>query len=429
MNLNIMNKKNFLIFFYLVLLFSNVFGGIDIYVQAVKSGKRIDLGISKFIAKDIEILKETQQAQEIVKNDLMFTRLFNVVEPGWQYIPDRVISERWKQYGIDVVVCGELKRENDKYVLVGSMYDVASLEKIYEDKFISSDLRYIAHLFSDNIVRVFTGEYGIATTQIVFVNDMTGHKEIYKIDYDGYNLKQLTNDKSINIYPRVSPDGKKITYTTYKYGNPDLYIMDINGTNKSPLSIYQGLNVTANWSFCGEKLVLTMTRAKHSPNLYILDLNTKTYKKITFGNIIDVAGFFSPNNREIVFISNRSGLPQMYITSLEGYNLRRLPTSGYTSSPVWSPKGDKIVFTMESSKNIFDIYIYDIPRSEYYRLTQSAGSNESPYFSPDGRFIVFVSNRNGKWELFTMFLDGSNQRRIRDLKGNCYYPCWTPRRL
>lgn len=410
-------------------LFSNIFGGIDIYVQAVKSGKRIDLGISKFVTKDIEILKVTQQIQEVVKNDLMFTRLFNVVEPGWQYIPDKVISERWKQYGIDVVVCGEVRRENGEYVLIGTMYDVGSLEKIYEDKFASTDLRYIAHLFSDNIVKVFTGEYGIATTQIIFVNDMTGYKEIYKMDYDGYNLKQLTNDKSINIYPRVSPDGKKITYTTYKYGNPDLYIMDINGTNKSPLSTFQGLNITANWSFCGEKLVLTMTRAKHSPNLYILDLNTKTYKKITFGDIIDVAGFFSPNNREIVFISNRSGIPQMYITSLEGYNLRRLPTFGYTSSPVWSPKGDKIVFTMESSKNIFDIYLYDIPKSEYYRLTQSAGSNESPYFSPDGRFIVFVSNRHGKWELFTMFIDGSNQRRIKELKGNCYYPCWSPRRI
>ncbi|MCX8167331.1 MAG: Tol-Pal system beta propeller repeat protein TolB, partial [Candidatus Micrarchaeota archaeon] len=241
--------------------------------------------------------------------------------------------------------------------------------------------------------------------------------------------KQLTNDKSINIYPRVSPDGKKITYTTYKYGNPDLYIMDINGLNKQPLSTYQGLNVTANWSFCGEKLVLTMTKGKHSPNLYILDINTKVLKKLTYGDIIDVAGFFSPNNREIVFISNRSGKPQMYISSLDGFNIKHLPTNGYTSSPVWSSKGDKIVFTMETSRNMFDIFIYDIVKSEYYRLTHSEGSNESPFFSPDGRFIVFVSNRNGKWELFTMFIDGSNQRRIRELKGNCYYPCWGPRRI
>jgi TolB protein len=96
---------------------------------------------------------------------------------------------------------------------------------------------------------------------------------------------------------------------------------------------------------------------------------------------------------------------------------------------MWSPKGDKIVFSIQQKNGLFDIYIYDITKNEYYRLTQDSGSNENPYFSPDGRFIVFVSNRNGKYELYTMFLDGSNQRRVKELKGNCYYPCWTPRRV
>jgi TolB protein len=421
-----MDKK---LFFGLTLfLFSFMFAGIDVYITAVKSGKRINLGVSEFVTKQIQIKDNVSQIQQVVRDDLLFARLFNVVEPGWQYIPEKSVSEKWQNYGIDVVVCGEVSFENGKYVLIGKMYDVLSTQKIYEEKFVSKDLRFVAHLFSDNIVKTFVGEYGIATTQIVFVNDMTGFKEIYKIDYDGYNLVQLTDDKSINIYPRVSPNGKKIVYTTYKYGNPDLYIMNIDGTDKQPLSVYQGLNVTANWSFDGEKLIITMTRAKHSPNLYLLDINTKILKRLTFSNSIDVSGFFSPNNREIVFVSNRSGLPQMYIASIDGGNIRRLPTDKYSSSPMWSPKGDKIVFSMEERSEFFDIYLYDISKNEYYRLTQTNGSNESPYFSPDGRFIVFVSNRNGKYELYTMFIDGSNQRRIRELKGNCFYPCWTERR-
>jgi TolB protein len=421
------NKKIILVS--TLFLYSLGFSGIDIYIQAVKSGKRINLGISKFVTKQTQIMNAVSQIQQVVQDDLLFTRLFNVVEPGWQYIPDKVVSEKWQKYGIDVVVYGEVSFENGKYVLIGKMYDVLSTQKIYEEKFVSKDLRFVAHLFSDNIVKSFTGEYGIATTQIVFVNDMTGFKEIYKIDYDGYNLVQLTDDKSINIYPRVSPNGKKIVYTTYKYGNPDLYIMNIDGTGKQALSISQGLNVTSNWSFDGEKLVITMTKAKHSPNLYILDIKTKILKRLTFSNSIDVSGFFSPNNREIVFVSNRSGLPQMYIASIDGSNIRRLPTDGYSSSPMWSPKGDKIVFSMQEKNELFDIYLYDIAKNEYYRLTQGNGSNENPYFSPDGRFIVFVSNRNGKYELFTMFIDGSNQRRIRELKGNCFYPCWTERRF
>lgn len=421
-------KKIFFIFT-IFIFYTKLFSGIDVYIQAVKTGKRINIGISKFVSKTLTDLKSAQHIQQVVKDDLMFTRLFNIIEPGWQYLPNKVISEKWQKYGVDVVVCGEVKYENEEYVLLGTMYDISTTEKIYEKKFKSKDLRYVSHLFSDHIVRVFTGEFGIATTQIVFVNDSTGYKEIYIIDYDGYNLKQLTNDKSINIYPRVSPDGKKIIYTTYKYRNPDLYIMDIEGKNKQALSIFQGLNVTANWSPDQENIIITLTKAKHSPNMYIMNINTKILKRITYGNTFDVAGYFSPNGREIVFISNRIGIPQMYIANVDGSSIRRLPTERYSSSPVWSAKGDKIVFTMQSANGVFDIYLYDISKNEYYRLTQDGSSNENPYFSVDGRFIVFSSNRSGRWELYTMFLDGSNQRRVANIKGNSYTPCWTPRRI
>lgn len=413
-----------------IFLFSvQLFAGIDVYIQAVKTGQRIDVGISKFVSKDVKLIKITSEIQQVVKNDLLFTRLFNVVEPGWQYLPNKIVSEKWQKYGIDIVVCAEVYQKDGKYVLEGVMYEVTTTEKIYEEKFTAYEIRYLAHLFSDHIVRVFTGEYGIATSQIVFVNDMTGNKEIYKIDYDGYNLQQLTNNKSINIYPRVSPDGKKIVYTSYRDGNPDLYIMDVDGKNNQPLSVSQGLNVTANWSPDGTKLVLTMTKAKHSPNLYLFDVNSKTTKRLTFGSQVDVSGYFSPNGRELVFVSNRSGIPQLYISSIDGTNVRRLVTSEYSSSPVWSPKGDRIVFTMKTGQGTFDIFLYDIPKGDYYRLTYSDGSNESPFFSPDGRFIVFVSNRNRKWELYTMFIDGSNQRRITELRGNSYTPCWSARRI
>lgn len=418
-------KRINLLLFLITFFCCRLFCGIDIYIQAVKTGKRINLGISKFVGKDQNSIKVSDEIQQIVKDDILFTRLFNVVEPGWQYLPNKVVSEKWMKYGVDVVVCGEIRYEGEKYILFGQMFDVATTQKIYEEKFESSDLRYLAHLFSDNIVKVFTGEYGIATTKIVFVNDMTGYKEVYIIDYDGYNLKQLTYDKSINIYPRVSPDGKKIIYTSYKDRNPDLYIMDIDGKNKKPLSTFQGLNITANWSPDGKSVILTLTKTKHSPNMYILDIETKKFKRISFGNSIDISGFFSPNGREIVFVSDRAGLPQIYIASLDGDNIRRLPTQYYSSSPVWSPKGDKIVFTMQSRGGFFDIYLYDIIKNEYYRLTQDSGSNENPYFSCDGRFIVFSSNRTGRWQLYTMFLDGSNQRRIADIKGNSYTPCWT----
>ncbi len=424
-------KKTKRIVIVLVCLYQSMllFSSIDVYIKIVKGGKRLELGISKFVSKDPSYKNVAQDVEKILIDDLMFTRIFNIIEPGWQYLPKKEISEKWKKYNVSVVVCGEVELVGKEYVLKGTMYDVETTEKIYEEKFVSNDIRYLAHIFADNIIMRFTGEYGIATTKIYFVNDMTGSKEIYSMDYDGHNLQQITFDNSINIYPRVSPDGEKIIYTTYKYSNPDLYLLNLKTKKKTPISSRQGLNITANWSADGNQILATMTRAQHQPNIFLLDLNGNIIKRLTSIRASDVSGYFSPNNREIVFISDRAGFPQMYISDIDGINFRRLTTPAYTDSPMWSAKGDRIVFCMRNEKSMFDIYTYDISRGTYYRLTQDSRSNENPFFSPDGRFIVFSSNRNGKYELYTMFIDGSSQRRISQIKGNSYTPNWGPRRI
>jgi TolB protein len=403
---------------------------LDVIIRAVQEGRRNDLGVSRFTARDVTDRPIAEQVQGVVRDDLLFTRLFNIVEPGWQYLPNPEVSKTWKErFGIDLALCGELVRSGTAYMLRAAMYDTETAEVVFEQTFASHDTRYLAHLVSDTVVMRFFGEYGIATTRIVFVNNQTGRKELYIMDYDGANLQRLTDDRSIAMYPRVSPDGSRILYTSYKKGNPDLFLMNIDGTGSRAISTVQGLNITANWSPDGQRILVTMTHAKHDPNMYLLDTDGGVVRRITSGRTIDVSGFFAPNGREIVFISNRTGIPQMYLTDLEGFSIRRLPTQGYTDSPVWSPAGDRIVFCMQTEGGRFDIYRYDIAANEYYRMTQSEGSSEQPYFSPDGRFVVFTSNRRGRYELYTMFLDGSGQRRIVDIPGNSMMPCWTPRRM
>jgi len=413
--------------------------GLDIYcvdvvmelVRKTSYIERINLGIINFmpIRADMKEIELARKIQEVVRQDLLFTRYFNIIESNIQFSNRQEDFIKLRNQSISVLLTATVKKMDTGCQLLAKLYDVTTGECIFEKIFIDTQDNYrsLAHELNDTIVEKFTGERGIAHTKIVFSNNSTGYKEIYVIDYDGYNLKRLTDDKSINLLPRWSPDGKKIIYTTYKYRNPDLYIMNADGTNKKALSTYQGLNTPAAFSPDGKNIAISLSKGE-SPNIYLIDLSGKIVRQITRGPTIDTSPWFSPNGHQLVFVSGRAGIPQLYLTDIEGTNIRRLTTEGYSDSPAWSPKGGLIVFAMRSSNSsYFDIYLYAIEVQQYRALTSdTGGTNENPSFSPDGRYIVFSTNRNGKYEIFTMFIDGSGQRRISSIKGNSHTPCWSP---
>jgi len=129
---------------------------------------------------------------------------------------------------------------------------------------------------------------------------------------------------------------------------------------------------------------------------------------------------------QIAFTSDRGGQPHVYIMSREGTDLRRLSfDTGYTDSPTWSPKGDRIAFVSRSG-NGFDIYVCNVDGSGL-RLVISGGSNENPHWSPDGRHLVFTSNRGGGSGLYVTDLDDSPPRRLDTGGRNAISPAWSPR--
>ena len=116
------------------------------------------------------------------------------------------------------------------------------LEKFYQGE--PRAMRRAAHLFSDDVVLRITGRKGIAHSKIAFSNNVSGSKEIYVVDYDGENLVKLTSDRSIALLPRWSQDASRIYYTTYRYGNPDMFEIDLKAGKIRPFTIFQGLNIT-----------------------------------------------------------------------------------------------------------------------------------------------------------------------------------------
>jgi TolB protein len=154
-------------------------------------------------------------------------------------------------------------------------------------------------------------------------------------------------------------------------------------------------------------------------------MNGRIIKRLTHHWAIDSSPTWSPDGRLIAYSSDRTGSPQIYIMDSDGLNSRRLTYDGsYNDSPVWSRRGDRITFVSRTKRGRFDLASIDISGSGYRVLTE-LGMNENPHFSPDGKHIVFSSNRLGPREVFSMDVSGRNQRRVTRSGGNSN-PVWGP---
>jgi TolB protein len=298
-----------------------------------------------------------------------------------------------------------------------------ALERTYP--FAESTLRETMHKFVDDVLEALTGERGIAETKIAYVRQDGRVKEVWMMDYDGENRRQVTHDRSLALSPSWAPWGTELAFTTFKRGNPDLYLFDMGRGASYPFSTRPGLNTAPNYSPDGKWIACTLSRDGNS-EIYLISRDAQTAKRLTRNTVIDTSPSFSPTGNEIIFTSNRTGSPQIFVMNTEGLNQRLLTIEGsYNDSPQWSPKGDKVCYAARHD-GIFDVIVMDANGGNPTQVTSNAGHNENPHWSADGRKIVFSSTREGKRQIFMMNADGSDVVRLTG-EGDCFNPSWGPR--
>ena len=136
----------------------------------------------------------------------------------------------------------------------------------------------------------------------------------------------------------------------------------------------------------------------------------------------EVSPIWSKSGSWITFVSNRTGGPQIYVVRPDGTGLRRVSMAGeYNTSPEFG-KGGRIVFS-GMDEFVYDIFTTDLSGS-MTRVTQQQGSNRDPAWSPDGRYIVFVTTRNRKTQLFVATEDGRWQHELFSAPGHYSTPIW-----
>jgi len=330
---------------------------------------------------------------------------------------------------------GYTAEQNSQIVLYGWLFDVGQsnianaqiLGKRYFGPVDETGARKVAHEFAADILAHWGGTslYG---SHIFFVSDRTGHQEVWSMDPDGANQKQLTNFKSISIMPSVSPDGTKVAFTTYARGNPAIFILSTETGRRLPFyNQVASLNAQASFTPDGKQIVFASTVSKDYAQLYVANLDGSNLRRISSSRAIDVEPKVNPKTgNTIVFVSGRSGPQQIYIMNFDGTGVERLSNGeGEASNPSWHPNGDVIAFawTRGYATGNFNIFVMEVGSRRFDQLTHSEGRNENPSWAPDGRHLVFMSTRSGSQQIYTMVADGTGVRQLTT-QGRNKTPVW-----
>lgn len=252
---------------------------------------------------------------------------------------------------------------------------------------------------------------------IIYSSDLHGNNEIFTLDLASKNSTRLTNNTYNDVSPAWSPNGHDLAFVSQRNSatNFDIYIMSKEGSETRMLPDNTA-NSTAypRWSPDGSKIVFTTMTGDSSADIYTINADGSNLTNLTNNDFLDVQPCWSPDGSKIAFASDRDGDAEIYIMDLNTQKVTRITSSELNDyDPDWSPNGQNIAFVSEREWEA-DIYTIKTDGSGLTKLTDSQSDEYNPRWSPDGSKILFTSNKDGHSELYTMLTDGSSLEQITE---------------
>lgn len=271
---------------------------------------------------------------------------------------------------------------------------------------------------------------GATNTRLAFaIKDGSGVSNIYSVRPNGNGLVRLTNSTAFDLCPDYSRDGRLITFCSNRSGSFQIWAMNADGSNAHMVTNGNRF-IFPDYSPDASRIVFSGTAAATdvNQNVYLINADGTGLNQLTVAGNNQYATF-SPDGKRIAFISDRTGVEQVWVMNADGSNQTQISHSGVTEDqvPDWSPDGKKIAFAQGSIAGGGGgrIWVMNADGSNPVQLTSGPGDDFGTAWSPDGQRIAFVRNfANGDRSVWTMNADGSDQQRVMPIPLTEYVPTW-----
>jgi Tol biopolymer transport system component len=231
--------------------------------------------------------------------------------------------------------------------------------------------------------------------EIVFIVFEAGRRLLQKMNIDGSNQKTLTEIKIDVPDPRFSPDGARIIYVDKKQQHRQIFIMDRDGANRKNISNSQNDEFEARFAPDGSRIVY-VTKHSNKHSIWVMNID----------------GQFSPNGSKIVYSSSRDGGDyDIYLMKKSGRSLRKIFESPSSETePIFSPDGRNIIFISNwRGKKYRDVLLYNLKKRKTISLTKQLDYiNKHASFTADGEKVIFESVKFNNSDIYAVDITGEN---------------------
>ena len=269
---------------------------------------------------------------------------------------------------------------------------------------------------------------------------------------DSYHTTQLTRGDSDNYSPTFSPNGAQIAFSSFRLDNGEIYLMDLSGRIQRRVTFTTDFNDSSpafltdpNYLFYSSepkssREVKVVIQSSGSTPIYagfnvthIYGKTTQAVLPVSFGARVPRS---SPAGNQVVYESNVDGNLELYLLDLAGLDLAQLTPEAIEpkritynetddGSPAFFPDGKRIIF-VSSRGEVNQLYTIAIDGQNEKHFNPNRYDCFNPAVSPDGKTIAYVSSRGGDWEIYLIGADGKNERRITSGIGRSIQPAFSP---